>query len=176
MGSSEDETVKKVSKKSVKKTQENDDWSDDQPFYGFKPCDQDLRKSVKRRNCNMFGIEDLDLYEAIDGQLALPPNTFEVLLSTQTVTAFKKLLAKDKESMKILSKIRGVRAPIKPKAKETVVKGPGDYPMPPSPESNTPSDDSNEEKGSVSPIIGSTNIDSVEKLASPQRRQARRAK
>ena len=37
--SSEDETVKKVSKKSVKKTQENDDWSDDQPFYGFKPCD-----------------------------------------------------------------------------------------------------------------------------------------
>ena len=27
------------------------------------------------------------------------------------------------------------------------VKGPGDYPMPPSPESNTPSDDSNEEKG-----------------------------
>ena len=26
------------------------------------------------------------------------------------------------------------------------VKGPGDYPMPPSPESNTPSDDSNEEK------------------------------
>ena len=100
----------------------------------------------------MFGIEDLDLYEAIDGQLALPPNTFEVLLSTQTVTAFKKLLAKDKESMKILSKIRGVRAPIKPKAKETVVKGPGDYPMPPSPESNTPSDDSNEaneEKGKI---------------------------
>jgi len=56
------------------------------------------------------------------------------------------------------------------------VKGPGDYPMPPSPESNTPSDDSNEEKGSVSPIIGSTNINSVEKIASPQRRQARRAK
>ena len=81
--------------------------------------------------------------------------------------------------------------------------------MPPSPESNTPSDDSNEEKGSVSPIIGSTNINSVEKIgkkifhievlffliipmidilkvfvtiffiffsASPQRRQARRAK
>ena len=36
--------------------------------------------------------------------------------------------------------------------------------MPPSPESNTPSDDSNEEKGSVSPIIGSTNINSVEKI------------
>ena len=111
---------------------------------------QDLSKSVKRKNdCNMFGIEDLDLYESIDGQLALPPNTFEVLLSTQTMTAFKKLLAKDKESMKILSKIRGVRAPIKPKTTKPVVKGPGDYPMPPSPESNTPSDDSNEEKGKI---------------------------
>ena len=55
--------------------------------------------------CRMFGIEDLDLYEAINGQPAMPPNTFEVLLSTETVTSLKKLLANDKESMKILSKM-----------------------------------------------------------------------
>merc|ERR1719414_1819575 len=107
----------------------------------------------------------------------------------QCLLIAKKLLSKDKEAMAELNKIRGMKPSQikalqknKPAVKEVVndavedVKGPGDCPMPPSPESNTPSDDSNEEKGSVSPIIGSTNIDSVEKMATPQRRLARRAK
>merc|ERR1711981_1138738 len=111
-------------------------------------------------------------------------NGLKVIFSNAMLTHCKKRLSKDKEAMAELNKIRGMKpSQIKAlqKNKPAVVndaveevKGPGDYPMPPSPESNTPSDDSNEEKGSVSPIIGSTNIDSVEKLATPQRRQARR--
>jgi len=99
----------------------------------------------------------------VEDENAIPEsNGLKVIFSNAMLTHCKKLLSKDKEAMAELNKIRGmkpsqIKALQKNKPATTVkeeindaveeVKGPGDYPMPPSPESNTPSDDSNEEKG-----------------------------
>lgn len=93
---------------------------------------------------NTFGIEDMDLYETLDDDLNNKEPMLEVLMSTSLVAHMKKLLAADKKAMAMLNKIRGAR--LSPPQVETP--DPGDFPMPPSPESNSPSDGS--DKGETS--------------------------
>ena len=89
---------------------------------------------------NTFGIEDMDLLETLDDDLANQNECkLEVLMSPTLLTHMKKVLTADKEAMAVLNRIRGTRIP-QPKPVE---KGPNDYPLPPSPESNSSSDKGN---------------------------------
>ena len=85
----------------------------------------------------------MDLYETLDDDLNAKDPMLEVLMSTTLVAHMKKVLAADKKAMAMLNKIRGARL------SPPTTKAPDDYPLPPSPESNSPSDGS--DKGSESP-------------------------
>ena len=79
---------------------------------------------------------------------------FEVLFSPGLLTHMKKVLKKDPESMSVLNTINRVKKSGRqsmvtaspPPTTPQIKKGPTDYPMPPSPESNSPSDTSDKGK------------------------------
>merc|ERR1739844_690732 len=139
--SSEEESIS-VEKKNIIESSDND------PFYGFEP-DENYSNKIIKPSGSIFGI-DLDIYELVEDENAIPEsNGLKVIFSNAMLTHCKKLLSKDKEAMAELNKIRGMKSSQikalqnknKPAVKAEVndaveeVKGPGDYPMPPSPES-----------------------------------------
>ena len=85
----------------------------------------------------------------------------DVIISPGYLTHMRKVLGKDKEAMTVLNRIKKEQAQTRksnvimpePEAKTTtampitqIEKSPTDYPLPPSPESNSPSDTSDKGK------------------------------
>ena len=84
----------------------------------------------------------------------------DVIISPGYLTHMRKVLGKDKEAMTVLNRIKKEQAQSRksnvikpePEAKTTAMpitqieKSPTDYPLPPSPESNSPSDTSDKGK------------------------------
>ena len=104
---------------------------------------------------NTFGIEGLEYYEILQKQeeedeQSANKNTnttntskLKVIFSDELLAHMKKVLKKDKQSMAVLNKIKKDQGQSnQPTATIQIEKGPSDYPMPPSPESNSPSDTS----------------------------------
>ena len=107
--------------------------------------------SIAKRSRNAgcwFGIQDFDLYD--DGEEDQPAENaglMEVHFSPEMVAHLKKMLKNDKKYMEKLKSIKGIRLDQIKNANASNVKSPSDYPMPVTPESTTPSDDS--EKGTI---------------------------
>ena len=125
--------------------------------------------SIARRNNNagsFFGIQDFELYD--DGEEDDVPAEncgLEVYFSPEMVAHLKKVLKNDKKAMEKLKSIKGVTLDeikksnankVEKVEKVENVKSPSDYPMPVTPESTTPSDDS--EKGKNSTVWKFQNI------------------
>lgn len=115
--------------------------------------------SISRRNINastFFGIYDFELYDdGEDDDVPTQDSGLQVHFSPEMVAHLKKVLKNDKKAMEKLKSIKGVTLDeIKKSNANNVavenVKSPSDYPMPVTPESTTPSDDS--EKGTISTV------------------------
>merc|ERR1740129_468501 len=178
---------------------EEDSSDDENGFTGFKLDDSKQRPKTPIVSGNSFGIEGLEFYEQASAKqnkknqdTATDDNEskMDVIISPGYLTHMRKVLGKDKEAMTVLNRIKKEQAQTKksnvikpePEAKTTAMpitqieKSPTDYPLPPSPESNSPSDTS--DKGSTSPQEESLVKSGITELpgSRPSRRSAGRRK
>merc|ERR1712037_314301 len=176
---------------------EEDSSDDENGFTGFKLDDSKQRPKTPIVSSNSFGIEGLEFYEQASAKQNKKnketddnESKMDVIISPGYLTHMRKVLGKDKEAMTVLNRIKKEQAQTKksnvikpePEAKTTAMpitqieKSPTDYPLPPSPESNSPSDTS--DKGSTSPQEESLVKSGITELpgSRPSRRSAGRRK
>jgi len=185
--------------------EEEDSSDDENGFTGFVLDDSKQRPKTPIVSGNTFGIEGLEYYEQAlaakssakqkkkNKDTAIDDNEskIDVFISPGYLTHMRKVLGKDKEAMTVLNRIKKDQAQARksnvimpePEAKTTtampitqIEKSPTDYPLPPSPESNSPSDTS--DKGSTSPQEESLVKSGITELpgSRPSRRSAGRRK
>merc|ERR1719266_1285140 len=157
--------------------------SDDEEFIGLTKDDLEECPKPLIVSGNTFGIEGLEYYEILQNQeeedeQSANKNTntskLKVIFSDELLAHMKKVLKKDKQAMAVLNKIKKDQGQSnQPTATIQIEKGPSDYPMPPSPESNSPSDTS--DKGSTSPQTEATTTTLVKSDLTSSRSKRRSA-
>merc|ERR1711997_1346943 len=154
--------------------------SDDEEFIGFTTDDLEERPKPLIVSGNTFGIEGLEYYEILQNQeeedeQSANTSKLKVIFSDELLAHMKKVLKKDKQAMAVLNKIKKDQGQSnQPTATVQIEKGPSDYPMPPSPESNSPSDTS--DKGSTSPQTEATTTTLVKSDLTSSRSKRRSAR
>ena len=102
-----------------------------------------------------FGVEGIELVDELNLKTSNQDSKIpklDVLMSPELLTHMRKILVRDKKAIASLRGLKGTRIQDQDKTKDktkdkTILpKDPSDYPMPPSPESNSPSDSSDKGK------------------------------
>ncbi len=137
----QDEAVEKQDSMETKEAFEDE--SSDEEFYGFPDVTQDsIKKLVKPQQGYYFDF-GVEVLEKVDLKNETEPGKglyCEVGLSPALVKHMKDVLVEDDKAMNVL---KSLPASAEQSAEDSrVAKDPSDYPMPPSPESNSPSDGS----------------------------------